>query len=113
MELCQFFIDTNNTVLFALVAFLSVRTAGTIFALVVFFCSTKLVTLYRCGSEKMEPLSVGTDHISFMVYGEIAGSVRVVPVFGIFRFFFIHGELHVLFHTMLLAVQIVIIPHPE
>ena len=48
MELCQFRIDTNNTVSLALVTFLTVWTACAIFAPVVFFCPSIPIALDWC-----------------------------------------------------------------
>ena len=108
VEFGELLVDTDNTVFLTLMALLSVRTSCAVLALVVFFRSAKLVAFYRRGSQKKESLPVRTDHISFMVYGKVAGAVRIIPVFPVLVFSFIHGEFHVLLHTMLFAVHIVI-----
>ena len=104
VELSQLFVYSDNAVRFTFVAFLSVRTIAAILATVIFFRSAELVALYRCGSQKVKSLSVGTDHIALMVNGKVTSPVRMIPVLLILAFLFVHGILHVLFHIVQLAI---------
>jgi len=108
VEGCQFLIDSHNTVRFALVAPLPVRTPLAAFALVIFLGSTVLVPLYRSCLQEMKPLPIWAYHKAILVNGKIAGPVGVIAVALVFRFLLVHGEFHKLFHGLFFAVKIVI-----
>ena len=67
VEFCKFLIDTDNPVIFALMALFSMRTSRAVFALVEFFCTAKPVSFHRCRPKEMESLTIGADHISLVV----------------------------------------------
>lgn len=56
----------------------------------------------------MELLSVRTYEITVCVYRKINCSVRIVTIFIILAFFFIHGKFHIFFHAVFFAVKIIV-----
>lgn len=108
MKLCKLFIETYNPVSFALAALFFVRTIAAIFALVKLFCSSVFVSSYRSAPKIMKFFSVWTNRTFLIINREINRSIRVIYIFLILACFFVHGEFHVFFHSMLFTVKIIV-----
>ncbi len=109
VEGSQFFIKPNCPVFISFLALLSVWTSAAILALINLFLATIQVSFYRLSVCKDEFLSVRTDQISVLVGFEIHCPEWIVVVLFVCRLFLIHRELHVFFHSVLLAEQIIVV----
>ena len=108
MKLCQFFIQANFTVPFALTAFFFLQTITAIFTLIKFFCSAIFVSSYRSAVKIMKLFSVRTYWIAICIYRKIYCSVRIISLFFVLAFLFIHSKFHVFFHAVFFTIQIII-----
>ena len=108
VEGSQFIVQPNDPVKSAFVTFRSMWAAAAILALVKLYGPPILVALYRFCPYEKKFLVVWTNQPSRFIYSEIHGTIRVVTVLLVLGSLFVHGELHVFFHSMLLAVQAII-----
>lgn len=108
VEACQLLVDTDDSILFAFMAFLPVGKVGAVLVLIVFFRPVELFSIDWRRSEKVELHPVWAYHIFHVVDIKIIGTAGVVPVPVFLTFLLIHGKFHVLPHAVHLAVQIVV-----
>ena len=95
MEAGQFLIEADGAVILGLGTFFLIGTAGTVFALIKFFCSAIVVALDRYGTQKEEFPVVWTQQITVPIYPEVDRPEWIIPIFLVGGFFLIHRKLHI------------------
>jgi hypothetical protein len=84
------------------------QTITAIFTLIKFFCSAIFVSSYRSAVKIMKLFSVRTYWIAICIYRKIYCSVRIITIFFVLAFLFIHSKFHVFFHAVFFTIQIII-----
>ena len=105
----KFPVDPYSTVSIALFTLFRIRASGTVLALVYFLLPPVCVPLYMAAALKMKGLPVRTSHDSVCPDRKVHCPERIFMVLLIGRFLLEHGELHVLFHTILFTEDVIVI----
>lgn len=93
---------------FPLIAFLPVRTVGTVFTDIQLFRSAVPVSANMDIRVMRKCLPVGTDQLTFFSSLEIHSTEGIFSVSSVPDGLVVHGKFHVLLHAVLFAIQIIV-----
>ena len=96
----EFLIDPNRSILICLFAFFSVGASTAVFAGIVFFLPTILVSLYRFPVSKMKRFPIWAHQLPLSICLKVYCSEWVIVIVFILCFFLVHREFHEIFPSI-------------
>ena len=105
----ELMVDPYSSVLIALFTLLCIRASGAVLASVYLLLPPVGVTLYMTAALKMKGLPIRTPHDTVWPDREVNRPERILTILPVRCFLLEHGELHVLFHTVLFTEDVVVI----
>jgi len=109
MHRCKFTVDPNDTVFICLFTLFCVWTAGAVFTLIHFFLTPILVPFYVFSILKIKVFPVWATHDSVFPDWKIYCSEWIFMILHVSSLFLEHGEFHILFYSMLLTKNIIVV----
>ncbi len=106
---CEFAIDPHCTIPICLFTLFCIRTSATVFALIHFFLSAVCIPFYILAILQVKGFSIRAPHNSIFVNQKVDCSERVFLIFPIRCFLLEHWELHILFHSILLTKNVIVV----
>ena len=105
----EFFIQTDGAVLVGLLAFFSIWASLAVLAAIDFFLPSVFVSPDSLPVLKAKGFSVRAAQDAVLVNPEVDNAEGVIAILLVLRLLGVHGELHELFHAVLLAVDVVVV----